>query len=136
VEEGAIGIPNAVFISDTIPTSMIAGNTYTASVTMTNNGQTTWKTDVANGDISALCGRTGDANLFTFNDSDDRLNQNPNIWEINLPSSISVNPGETYIFTFTIQAPTTAGTYNPILQMLWYNKKWFGTQVTKTITVI
>jgi hypothetical protein len=99
---------NAMFISQSVPTSMQGGQSYTVSVTMQNTGSTTW---------------TNDANY--------RLgSQNPQdnvTWGFNrvyLPSVVS--PGAQVTFTFDVTAPTTPGTYNFQWRMVQDGVEWFG----------
>jgi hypothetical protein len=87
---------NAQFISQSVPTTMTAGQTYTATVTMKNTGTRTWNS-------------AGNYRLVSQNP------MNNNIWGLNavgISSAYPVNAGESRTFSFTIFAPTTAGTYN------------------------
>jgi len=99
---------NAVFISQSVPSGMEAGQTYTVSVTMQNTGSTTW---------------TNDANY--------RLgSQNPQdntTWGFNrvfLPAVVA--PGVQVTFTFNVIAPTTPSTYNFQWRMVQDAVEWFG----------
>lgn len=90
-------VNNAQFISQTgIPTTIQAGQTFTASITMRNNGNSTW---------------TRSAGYIL-------LAQNPfgnSTWGMNqvrLGSSESIAAGTDKTFTATFRAPTTPGTYN------------------------
>jgi hypothetical protein len=104
---------DADFVSQTVPGTLVAGGTYTATVVMRNTGTDTW--------------RPGD---------DDRLGSlNPEsntTWgaaRINLPAGAAIATGQEATFTWTFTAPTTPGTYNFQWQMrqslidLWFGDK-------------
>jgi len=100
---------NAHFISQSVPDSLIAGRQYQATVIMQNTGTNTWtKADGYSLGIIA----------------------NPsNLWGIEkapLLESDSIATSETKTFTFTIDAPTTAGSYMFQCQMLKDPQAWFG----------
>lgn len=83
---------NASVASQTVPSSMTAGQTYSVVVNVTNTGQTTW---TAAGGYQLVC-LEGSA------------------WgkaSVALGSSDSVAPGQTKKFSFSVYAPTTGGTY-------------------------
>lgn len=73
---------------------MVAGRSYTASVTMKNTGKTTW-TSAANYTL----GSENPADNVTW-----RTNR------VKLTSTVA--PGQNHTFTFTVTAPTATGTYN------------------------
>jgi hypothetical protein len=101
--------PNmAAFVSQSVPTAMSVGKTYTVSVTMKNTGTTTWKA----GDAYRLGSRAPQDNDY---------------WGRNrvlLPSDIL--PGAEVIFSFDLTAPQTAGTYNFRWRMVRDGVEWFG----------
>ena len=102
---GSIGqaadVNNAQFVSQSVPSAMIAGQSYSVSVTMQNNGTTTWQDSLTCG--SYFC-------------SYRLLAQNPannTIWGYSRPSVVnSVAPGTSKTFTFNVTAPATPGTYH------------------------
>jgi hypothetical protein len=87
-------VNNAQPVSQTVLTQVEAGKTYTVSVTMVNNGETTW-TRAQN---YILMSR------YPWNDMSWGLNR------VALPFG-PVAPGQTATFTFQITAPTTPGSY-------------------------
>lgn len=99
---------NSAFVSQTVPTTMVVGTTYSVSVTLQNTGDTTW--------TSAARYRLGP--------------QNPSetpIWNtsrVALPASVP--PGGTVTFNFNVIAPNVAGTYNFQWQMVFEHVEWFG----------
>jgi RHS repeat-associated protein len=108
VAVSAPAVNGASFISQSVPSAMVAGQTYNVSVTMLNSGTTTWTT--------ALLYRLGSENP-----------QNNTTWgtsRIPLPSSIA--PGQQATFSWTVTAPATPGTYNFQWQMVEDQVGWIG----------
>ncbi len=84
---------NSAFVSQNVPASMQAGQTATVSVTMRNTGTATWF--------------AGSYFLGSQNPQDNTT------WGVNRVSLASnVAPNASVTFTFSITAPTVAGTYN------------------------
>ena len=101
-------VNNAVFISQVIPGTMTAGQTYPFSVTVRNSGTTTW---------------TPGANyrLASQNPADNST------WSLNrvaLPNTVT--PGTSVIFNFTVTAPAGAGTFNSQWRMVQDGVGAFG----------
>ncbi|WP_300328868.1 NBR1-Ig-like domain-containing protein [Methanocalculus sp.] len=115
--------PNAAYISDTIPKTMVAGEQYDVQVTMQNTGTTTWSEDELIR-LGAVGNETGDATLF-------------GTMKVGIAQGTTVNPSEQYTFTINMTAPQAPGTYNPQYRMLWDGEppSWFGEIVTTTIQV-
>jgi uncharacterized membrane protein len=111
---GGGGTNNAAFISQTVPATLNAGQSASVTVTMNNNGTTTW----AAGTYS-LQSQTG----ATWN-----------ISRVNLASSVA--PGSNGSFTFTITAPDTAGTYNFQWRMAQDGVGVFGDLTTNVAIVV
>src|SRR4030095_3603264 len=87
----ASGGPNAAYVSRSVPTTMTAGQQYSVSVTMRNNGGTAWTPG-------------GSYRLGSVNPYDNV------IWgtnRIGLAAGDSVAPGQVRTFTWTVRAPTT-----------------------------
>lgn len=111
---------SAQFVSQDVPSTMVAGQTYQVSITMRNVGSTTWVAQ-----------------------SNYRLGaQNPrdnNIWDTSrayLSSIDSVTTNQQKTFTFNIKAPSTPGNYNFQWKMLQEFIEWFGDYTpNKVITV-
>jgi uncharacterized membrane protein len=108
---GGSGTNDAAFVSQTVPTTMTAGQTYSVGVTMRNSGTTTWN--------------TSNYKLGSQNPQD---NSTWGLNRVNLPSSVA--PGGQVTFTFTVTAPSTAGTYNFQWKMLQDSTGYFGTAST------
>lgn len=102
------------FVSDTIPTTMTAGQTYNVSVTFRNRG-VVWS-NARNFRLGAV----DDSDPFT---SFNRVN-----------ISGEVKPGQTYTFNFQMTAPA-AGVYTTDWRMVRDGTAWFGPTRSKSITV-
>jgi RHS repeat-associated protein len=100
---------NATFVSQTVPTTMSAGQQYNVSVTMHNSGAKTWTA----------------ADQYRLGAQNPQDNKTWGFSRINLPAS-SVAPGQSATFNFTVTAPSTPGTYNLQLRMLQEWIEWFG----------
>jgi len=102
---------NATFVSQSVPTTVGAGESFPISVTMKNTGVNTW--------TAADSYRLGD--------------QSPNSpaisWgrsRVDLSATDSIANGQTKTFTFTATAPSTAGTYKFQWRMVQESVAWFG----------
>jgi RHS repeat-associated protein len=102
----------ATFVSQSVPTSLQTGQTTTVTVQMRNSGTTTW--------TSASNYRLGSQNPL------DNTTWGTHRAELSGP----VAPGQTGTFTFTIQAPSTPGSYNFQWRVLREAVAWFGASST------
>ncbi|MEK6288874.1 MAG: FG-GAP-like repeat-containing protein [Acidobacteriota bacterium] len=102
---------NAVFLSQTVPTSMGAGRTYSVSVTMRNSGTSTWAAG------SYYLGSQNSQGNYTWS-----LNR------VDLGSSVA--PGSDVTFAFNVNAPTTLAAYNFQWQMAQDGVGYFGAMST------
>jgi YD repeat-containing protein len=108
----APGVTNgAAFVSQSVPTTMTAGQNYTVSVTMNNSGTSTWTTD-----------------LYKLSSQNPQDNGTWGTGRVYL--SATVAPGANRTFTFTVTAPSTAGTYNFQWRMVKEGVEWFGGYTT------
>jgi RHS repeat-associated protein len=108
----------AQFISQTVPTGMSVGVSYSVSITMENAGTATW--------TAAASYRLGSSNP-----------QNNVTWgleRVYLAASDAIAQGQEKTFTFTITAPAAPGTYNFQWQMVQDGVAWFGT-VTPNVPI-
>ena len=108
----SVSANNAKYVSQNVPTTMVAGRTYTVSVTMRNRGATTWT-------------RSGSYNLGSQNPQDTTL------WGANrayLDTGDYIEPidSDTKTFTFMVTAPAVPGTYNFQRRMVLDGVEWFG----------
>src|SRR5207253_2652947 len=101
------GLNDASFVSQSVPSAMTPGQTYTVSVSMQNTGSTTWS--------------AGTVGLGSQNPQDNTTWGFNRVWLTN-----AVAPGETATFSFSVTAPSTAGTYNFQWRMVEGSLGWFG----------
>ena len=101
----------AAFVSQSVPTSMNAGQNYTVSVTMNNSGSSTWTTD-----------------LYKLGSQNPQDNGTWGTGRVYLSSAVA--PGANYTFSFTVTAPSTPGTYNFQWRMVKEGVEWFGAYTT------
>lgn len=116
-------VNNAQYLSNTIPTTMAAGQVATVTVAMKNTGTTTW---TGSGTNRYGLGHSAGATPYTWRER--------RVW---LASGETVAPNATKTFSFTITAPSTAGTYAfPQWRMVQDGIGYFGTSSPAlTITV-
>ncbi|MFL6199073.1 MAG: NBR1-Ig-like domain-containing protein [Thermoanaerobaculia bacterium] len=106
-------VRDAQFLSQTVPSSMAAGQSYPVSLRVRNVGTQTWSP------IGPQCNayRLGSANPY-----------NNATWlpatRVELPASLA--PGGEVTLNFAVTAPTTTGTYNFQWQMVQECVTWFG----------
>jgi hypothetical protein len=110
IQVGAALTDNATFASQTVP-SMMAGQTYSVSVTMNNTGTSTWT-----------------AGNYYLGSQNAQGNTTWGLNRINLSSSVA--PGSQGTFNFSVTAPSTAGTYNFQWQMAKDGAGYFGSMST------
>lgn len=121
---GTISFDDALPVSVTGPTTIIANRDTTAKVVFKNTGSSTWKINSAS-DYFFLRTFGPEGNTFWT----------PNA--INLDAADSIAPGASKTFTFTVRAPSTAGTYNFQWTMRHNGQKTFGTPTAaKSVTVL
>jgi serine protease len=101
---------DARMLSQSVPSTMVAGQSYSVSLTVKNAGSLAWSP------VGPTCNayRLGSANA--------------NNWGVNgradLPAAVAA--GQQTTITFTVTAPATPGTYNFQWQMLQECVQWFG----------
>jgi PKD repeat protein len=120
VTVNSVSTVNAQVVSDTIPTTMNAGQSYPVTVTMRNTGTTPW-TEATQIRLGGVGDGTGDAAKF-----------GPT--RISIQGGNSVAAGAQYTFSFTMTAPAQ-GTYNPKYKMVWDGHQWFGDQLSRSVQV-
>ncbi|HEV2708507.1 MAG TPA: S8 family serine peptidase, partial [Pyrinomonadaceae bacterium] len=109
---------NAAFVSQSVPSTLTAGQTANVSVTMQNTGTTTWTT----------------AEGYKLGSQNPQDNGTWGTGRVALPASVA--PGGQATFNFNVTAPTTPGTYNFQWRMLREGVEWFGGYTTNvTVTV-
>ena len=111
-------------VSNTVPTTMIAGMNQSVSIKVTNTGTQPWTAS------SAIL-------LGTVNDTTGGGYTFLNSTRVAIPAGTVVIPGQFYTFTFTMTAPSKAGTYNPQFQMAMIQDgiQWFGDTLKPVMVV-
>lgn len=108
----------AAFVSQSVPASMIVGQSYPVSVTMTNTGTTTWAAGSA-------------YNLGSQNPADNMTFQ---VGRVVVGTAVA--PGQSYTFNFSAKAPSAAGSYNFQFRMLQEYVEWFGASTTNVAVTV
>lgn len=103
------------YVSDTIPSTMIAGQTYNVSITLRNRG-VVWTES-----RGIRLGAVGESDPFTT--------------EHRVVLVTDVEPGRTYTFNFQMTAPACGDVVSD-WQMVRDGYAWFGATVTKNIHVV
>ena len=111
----AQSLNNAVVVSQSVPTTMAAGQTYPVSVTMRNTGNTTWRAA-----DSYRLGSVTPGNPFGS--------------RVNLGGGEAIAPQNEKTFTWNVTAPATAGNYTFQWRMVQEPTEWFGA-TTAAVTV-
>src|SRR6185503_7343625 len=108
----------ASVVSGSVPNSVPAGSTFSATITMNNNGTKAW---------------TSDSSAHRLGSQGPQDNTRWGFSRVNLPGN--VNPGGNAVFTFNATAPATPGTYAFNWKMVEDTVEWFGATYTKNINV-
>jgi RHS repeat-associated protein len=111
--------PNgAQFISQSVPQTMVAGQSYSVSITMKNTGSNTWTT----------------ASHYNLGSQNAQDNTTWGMGRVGLPSSVA--SGSQATFNFTVTAPATAGTYNFQWRMVQDGVEWFGDLTPNVVVTV
>ncbi|HEX8916968.1 MAG TPA: NBR1-Ig-like domain-containing protein, partial [Chloroflexota bacterium] len=108
---------NASCTSLTVPSTLTAGQTFTASATLQNTGNSTWTS----------------ANGYKLGSQSPQDNTTWGVNRIALPSTTA--PGSSATFSGTLTAPSTPGTYTFAWQMVEEYVQWFGATCSQSVTV-
>ncbi len=101
-----------------LPDTLACGASFGASVRVRNSGSATWTADLYK------LGADGDSDPLYTRDT-----------RVLLAPGTRVAPGETAVFSFTLQAPATPGTYVTDWRMVHEHVAWFGETVRRQVTV-
>lgn len=107
----------AHFVSQSVPSVMNAGQTYSVSIQLQNTGSDTWASPQA-------------ISLGSLNPRDNNTWTGTN--RVALPKSIA--PGQTATFTFNVKAPSQPGSYNFQWEMVDDGVSWFG-DITPNVAI-
>lgn len=107
----------AAFVSQTVPLSMLAGQSYSVSVTMRNTGTSTWT-----------------AGNYYLGSQNPQGNSRWGLNRVDLSGSVAPNTDKT--FTLNITAPSTPGNYNFQWQVAKDGSGYFGAQSTNVVVSV
>ncbi|MCA8916223.1 MAG: carboxypeptidase regulatory-like domain-containing protein [Planctomycetes bacterium] len=102
----------AQVLSMSAPTTMTAGEQYTVEVTVKNMGSTTW-TSAGN-------------KPWRLGSQSPQDNKTWGMSRVPITEGQEVRPKDTYVFSFTVTAPASAGEYNMRWRMVQDGVQWFG----------
>jgi hypothetical protein len=124
VDIGDPGLTNASqFISVSVPSPMIAGQQYSATVVFKNTGTSTWRASTNHN-----LGSSNQRDNTTFNFPAGNANR------VTLSGDVAPNANAT--FTFPIRAPATPGTYVFGAEMVQDGVEWFGQVSTPVVVTV
>lgn len=92
---------SAAFVSQSVPSSMVAGQRYLVYLTMRNTGTVAWS------------GRS-----YGMDTINPHFNSTWGVRRLIFPAHVTVQPGQEYTFGFYVTAPSTLGTHNFQWRML------------------
>jgi hypothetical protein len=111
---------SAMFVSQSVPSSMTPGQLVPVSVTMLNIGATTWTA----------------ATLYRLGSQNPQDNRTWGAPRVGLSGADSIAPGQQKTFSWTATAPTAPGTYNFQWRMLQEGVAWFGDTTTNLVVTV
>ncbi len=98
----------AAFVSQSVPATMTAGQSYEVSVTLRNDGGNTWT----------------EAEAYSLGAQNPQDNVTWGLNRVQMPGEVA--PGEEVTFGFPVTAPPTPGTYDFQWRMVQEYVQWFG----------
>jgi hypothetical protein len=111
-------VNDADFVSQTVPSTMVAGQTYSVTVRMRNTGSATWTP----------------GGLYRLGSQNPQDNTTWGMNRVDLPAGASIATGQEATYTWTVTAPATAGTYAFQWRMRQSGVEWFG-ELTPNVNV-
>lgn len=111
-------VNNASVVSMNYPATVNTGQSFSATVTMHNNGTTHWV----------------NSNGYNLGSQNPQDNSRWGLGRVGFAGTIS--PGQNCAFTFTCSAPTTAGSYAFDWKMVQDGVQWFGATAGGGINVV
>ena len=100
--------PNAVFVSQSVPSTMLSGSTYTVRVSMQNTGNTTWQDPLDACPVAT--NPPGSPCPYGLGSENPLDNMTWGLSRVGVAGSVA--SGVTKDFNFNVVAPVTPGTYN------------------------
>lgn len=115
------------------PERMVAGEKYDVKVALRNAGTNTW----TRADLYRLAAGANSINDFIWSDwQDGGSSTGEKNQRVYLSTTDTIAPQQTKTFSFKITAPATAGNYNFNFRMVRDGYVYFGTDYTKSISVV
>lgn len=115
--------PKAVqWLAQSVPTTMLTGQTYPVSLRLQNVGTLTW------GLIGPQC------NAYRVGSANPRDNVMWGVGRVELPATFA--PGQARDVNFTVRAPSTSGLYNFQWQMVHECVEWFGSPSPNAVVTV
>lgn len=118
---------NSSFVSQSVPTTMVGGQSYQVSITFKNTGSGAYWYGNPNTTSNHFLGSWNPADNYTWG-----LARVPVV----TPAGTAIGYTGTYKFTFTVTAPSVAGTYNFQWRMLQEGVEWFGAVSPNTLITV
>lgn len=109
----------AVVLQHTLPSEMSCGEEVAAQVVVRNTGQSIWT-------------REAGFKLGVVEDEDPFYGPDTRVW---LSPDVSIPPGGSHAFSFTMVAPQQEGTFTTDWQMVHEGVRWFGETVVQSVQV-
>lgn len=103
-------IPQAGFVSQSVPAEMVAGRAYPVTVTVTNVGNTTWSKKEG----------------YILGSQKPEGNARWGMQHVELGEGQAVAPGERMTYAFSVTAPAAPGRYDFQWRMCLFGVRWFG----------
>jgi RHS repeat-associated protein len=100
----------AAFVSQSVPSTMIAGEAYAVTVSMLNQGTTTW----------------APGQSYRLGSQNPQDNTTWGLGRVDLGAGELVPPGGLKTFSFQVVAPSSPGSYNFQWRMVQDGVEWFG----------
>ena len=114
-------LPNdAQFISQSVPSLMVSGQTYQAYLTMKNIGTNAWT----------------EINNFRLGSQNPQDNHQWNGGRVGLSSVEAIAPGASKTFSYTVTAPVSPGNYNFQWRMVQDYVEWFGENSSNIVVTV
>ncbi len=126
---------DAACTNHNIPSVMVAGQSYTVSMTVVNLGSETWGTD-STYTLGSVTPYALDASSWY---DKALVHTGPDPFAVEgwfFPPSVSVPTGGSHTFTLTMKAPETPGRYKSDWSMVYGGVNAFGRMCAQTVTVI
>ena len=117
-EPNPLPTQDASFVSQSVPATMVARQSYPVTIQLSNTGSNTWSA----------------SNNYKLGSQNPQDNSTWGLSRVSLPGSIAT--GQAASFSFSVTAPGTPGSYNFQWRMLQEGVAWFGASSTNVSIVV